>query len=79
MDSLLLQVGQVGDVLRALGQNPTEDDIVAMVMKVGPSSDSRFAKYVQRTWQPRRAMHTWEVTSGNKQQKIPQNSHLNGV
>ena len=24
-------------------------------------------------------MHTWEVTPGNKPQKIPQNSHLNGV
>ena len=23
--------------------------------------------------------HTWEVTPGNKPQKIPQNSHLNGV
>ena len=25
------------------------------------------------------AMHTWEVTPGNKPPKIPQNSHLDGV
>ena len=30
---------QIGYVLRILGQNPTEDDIVEMVMKVGRRTD----------------------------------------
>ena len=35
----------VGHVLRILGQNPTEDQIVEMVMKVCPSSSSPLVSF----------------------------------